>query len=398
MDTRTRRRPRRLDPRVADGLVALGLFVLLVLSFGTDVRAGQRPVEAWAWILGILLTAPYAVHRRAPWVALTVTLGALVAFSLMNYAPYPGLSAFALLFGLALHGQRRDSLLALVATVGAFSLALATQPAGIVALSDVISTILATAVAWLAGDNLRQRRLRWAAMEERARLLERERDDRDRAAVTAERLRIARELHDVVAHSMSVIAVQAGVGRHVIDRDRAAARDALGVIESTSRGALTEMRRMLGVLRQGDDAAMQPMPGLADIPALVAETRRAGLGVAVNSTGVVADVPAGVDLAAYRVVQEALTNVLKHGGPVAHVRLDCSEGRVELEVADEGRGERQGRHDTRGRETGIASGAGQGLIGMRERVELYGGTFEAGSRPGGGFRVHATLPYAAGSP
>jgi signal transduction histidine kinase len=268
----------------------------------------------------------------------------------------------------------------------------------VVAPSDVISTLLATAVAWLAGDNLRQRRLRWAAMEERARLLEREREDRDRAAVVAERLRIARELHDVVAHSMSVIAVQAGVGRHVIESDAAAARDALAVIESTSRGALTEMRRMLGVLRQGDEAAMHPMPGLADIPALVAETRRTGLGVAVESTGALADVPAGVDLAAYRVVQEALTNVLKHGGPVAHVTVACSEGRVELEVADEGRAERPSRQDSRGREIDVAPGAGQGLIGMRERVELYGGTFEAGSRPGGGFRVHATLPYAVGSP
>ena len=180
-------------------------------------------------------------------------------------------------------------------------------------------------MAWLAGDNLRQRRLRWAALEERTRMLEREREDRDRAAVAAERLRIARELHDVVAHSMSVIAVQAGVGRHVIETDVTAAREALGVIETTSREALVEMRRMLGVLRQGDEgAAMRPMPGLADIPALVAETRRAGLGVTLDSSGAVREVPAGVDLAAYRVVQEALTNVLKHGGPVAHVRVACS--------------------------------------------------------------------------
>jgi len=398
MDAWTRRRTWRVDPQVTDALVALAFFVLLVLSFSATVRAGQRPVDAWAWVLGVLLTAPYAVHRRAPWVALAVTLSALVAFSLLHFPPYPGLSAFALLFGLTLHGRRRDSLIALGATVLALCVALGTQPAGVVALSDVISTMLATAVAWLAGDNLRQRRLRWAAMEERARLLEREREDRDRAAVAAERLRIARELHDVVAHSMSVIAVQAGVGRHVIETDAAAARDALGVIESTSRGALTEMRRMLGVLRQGDEAALHPMPGLADIPTLVAETRRAGLGVAVESTGAVADVPAGVDLAAYRVVQEALTNVLKHGGPVAHVRVVCSEGRIELEVADDGRPDRERRDDGRGREVGIAPGAGQGLIGMRERVELYGGSFEAGPRPGGGFRVHATLPYAEGAP
>jgi signal transduction histidine kinase len=408
MDTRSRRRVPRVDPRVFDAGVAVVLFVLLALSFGASVRAGQRPVDAWAWVLGALLTAPYAVHRRVPWVALAVALAALVAFSLMHYAPYPGLSVFVLLFGITLHGRRRDSLVALGATAVAFVVALLAQPAGVVAVSDVISTMLATAVAWLAGDNLRQRRLRWEAMEERARMLEREREDRDRAAVAAERLRIARELHDVVAHSMSVIAVQAGVGRHVIDTDVAAARNALGVIESTSRDALTEMRRMLGVLRQGDEAAARrPMPGLADVPTLVVETRRAGLGVTLDSTGAVRDLPAGVDLTAYRVVQEALTNVLKHGGPVAHVRIACSDDRVELEVTDEGRPVSVGSGGSKGfggsagvgGSTGVGGSdpGGHGLLGMGERVALYGGSFEAMPRPGGGFRVHASLPYAAGS-
>jgi len=323
-----------------------------------------------------------------------VTFAALVAFSLLHYAPYPGLSVFVLIFGIALHGTRRDSLAALAAVVVAFVVALLAQPAGVVAVSDVISTMLATAVAWLAGDNLRQRRLRWEALEERTRMLEREREDRDRAAVAAERLRIARELHDVVAHSMSVIAVQAGVGRHVIETDVTAARDALGVIESTSREALVEMRRLLGVLRQENEgAAMRPMPGLADIPTLVAETRRAGLGVTLDSTGAVREVPAGVDLAAYRVVQEALTNVLRHGGPVAHVRVACSHDRVELEVTDEGRPRSTLIEPSRNAE----SGTGHGLLGMRERVALYGGSFEAAPRPGGGFRVHASLPYAVGS-
>lgn len=378
----------RIDPRIFDAGLAAVLFVLLALSFGASVRAGQRPVDAWTWALGVLLTAPYAVHRRVPWVALAVTLGALLTFSLLNYAPYPGLSVFVLLFGITVHGRRRDSLVALAATVAAFVVALLAQPAGVVALSDVVSTMLATAVAWLAGDNLRQRRLRWEAMEERARMLEREREERDRAAVTAERLRIARELHDVVAHSMSVVAVQAGVGKHVIETDQAAARDALGVIESTSRSALAEMRRMLGVLREGDEAAaMRPMPGLADIPALVRETRRGGLGVTLDSNCAEGELPAGVDLTAYRVVQEALTNVLRHGGPVAHVRVTCAEDHVELEVTDDGR--------PRGTEP-VDAEPGHGLVGMRERVALYGGSFEAGRRPGGGFRVHASLPYAAG--
>jgi signal transduction histidine kinase len=193
---------------------------------------------------------------------------------------------------------------------------------------------------------------------------------------------------------MSVIAVQAGVGRHVIETDLTAARDALGVIESTSREALVEMRRLLGVLRQENEgAAMRPMPGLANIPTLVAEARRAGLGVTLDSTGAVREVPAGVDLAAYRVVQEALTNVLRHGGPVAHVRVACSHDRVELEVTDDGPPRSTRIEPSRNAE----SGTGHGLLGMRERVALYGGSFEAAPRPGGGYRVHASLPYAVGS-
>ena len=384
----------RTDPRVLDALVAVVVLVSLVANFGVAPGAGQRPVDVLAWLLAGLMAAPYAVHRRMPWVALTVTLSALVAFSVLHYAPYPGLPVFVLLFGITLHGTRRDSVVAIAATTLAFLVALLAQPAGVAQAQDWTATLLATAVAWLAGDNLRQRRLRWAALEERTRMLEREREERDRAAVAAERLRIARELHDVVAHSMSVIAVQAGVGRHVIDADVGAARDALGVIEETSRGALAEMRRMLGVLRQGDEAAaLRPMPGLADIPTLVAETRRAGLGVTLDSTGEVGDLPAGVDLTAYRVVQEALTNVLRHGGPVAHVRVACSVGRVDLEVSDEGRAAAaSGGH----REPAGAEG-GHGLLGMGERVALYGGSFEAVPRPGGGFRVRASLPYAGGS-
>ncbi|WP_344949811.1 sensor histidine kinase [Terrabacter ginsenosidimutans] len=392
MESSTRRRWPRAGPRLTDAVVAVALLVVLVLSFGASVRAGQRPMDIWAWVLALMLTLPYAVHRRFPWAALAVVLTALLAWSLLHYAAYPGVSVFVLLFGLALHGRRRDSLLALGASGAALAVALAAQPVGVVTANDVISTFLATAVAWLAGDNLRQRRLRWSAMEERARLLEREREDRARAAVAAERLRIARELHDIVAHSMSVVAVQAGVGRHVIDTDVAAAGQALGVIEATSRDALVEMRRMLGVLRRGDEAAAtRPMPGLADLPALVAETRAAGLGVTLEWSGDVADVPAGVSLAAYRVVQESLTNVIKHGGPVAHVRVSCGEHEVELEVTDDGRRQQEHAASSRG------SSAGHGLVGMRERVELYGGSFHAAPRPGGGYGVQARLPYAAGS-
>ena len=390
MDSPGRRWRLRIDPRIFDAVLAVVLFGLLVASFGKAPTAGQHPVDVWAWLLAVLLTAPYALHRRAPWATLAITLGALLAFSFLHYPPYPGLGVFVLLFGITLHGTRRGSLVAFGATTIAFTAALISQSSAVVQAQDWYASLLSLAVAWLAGDNVRERRLRWASMEERTRMLEREREERDRAAVAAERLRIARELHDVVAHSMSVIAVQAGMGKHVIEADPTAARDALGVIESTSRSALTEMRRMLGVLREGDEsAATRPMPGLADIPTLVAETRRAGLGVTLDSGCREGELPAGVDLTAYRVVQEALTNVIKHGGPVADVRVACADGWVEVEVTDEGR-------PLEPPPPVAESGHGHGLVGMRERVALYGGTFEAERRPGGGFRVRACLPYAAG--
>lgn len=190
---------------------------------------------------------------------------------------------------------------------------------------------------------------------------------------------------------MSVIAVQSGVGHHIIDTDTEGAKNALAVIEATSRNSLTEMRRLLGVLRDGDEAvAVTPAPGLVDIPELVARTRRSGLGVTLDAPSRVSvDLPSGVALTAYRIVQEALTNVIKHGGPAAHVHVDYGPGEVTLEITDDGR--REGPVDG-------APGSGQGLIGMREGVAVYDDKFVAGARPGGGFRVSATLPYAGDSP
>jgi signal transduction histidine kinase len=399
MSQLTRPRVPRLDPRLFDALVAVGLFVVLVLSFPGPTTTGLRPADAGAWARALGLSMPYAAHRRLPWLALVVALGSLVTWALLHYAPYPGIGALVLLFGLTLHGTRRASLVAFSATVATLAVSLALQPAGVVVLADWISSLLAACVAWLAADNLRQRRARWAALEERALLLEREREERERAAVAAERLRIARELHDVVAHSMSVIAVQAGVGSHVIDQDVASAKAALATIETTSRDALAEMRRMLGVLRDGTEPVeVQPVHGLADLPSLAAQMRRTGLGVTLEApTGT--QVPACVDLTAYRVVQEALTNVLKHGGPVAHVRVGIDDELVTIEVTDDGSSAADsgpaGPAGPASPAARVAVGSGQGLAGMRERLSLYGGTFEAGPQLGGGFRVLASLPRDA---
>ena len=215
-------------------------------------------------------------------------------------------------------------------------------------------------------------------------MLDSEREERARRAVVDERLRIARELHDVVAHSMSVIAVQAGVGHHVLDSQPEEARRALAAIETTSRAALTEMRRLLGVLREEGQprAALSPAPGLADVPQLLTQVRQAGLDVTSIVTGQPADAPTPVGLTAYRIVQEALTNVLKHGGPRARVSIQYGPDEVRLEICDDGRRHPAPRQPAEG----------HGLIGMRERVAVFGGRLSAGSQPDGGYRVAAWLP------
>ncbi|HET9630746.1 MAG TPA: histidine kinase [Terrabacter sp.] len=395
------RRGPRLEPRAFDALVAAGLLGLLVLSFQGKVLPGQRPADLVAWAIALGLTAPYAFHRQHPTAATVVALAALLAWAALHVAPYPAIGLFVLVFGIALHGSRRGAVAAFGATLAALVVSLALQPSGVVQLDDWLTSLLAACVALLGGTTLRQRRQRWASLEERAHLLERERAERERAAVAAERLRIARELHDVVAHAMSVIAVQAGVGSHVIDRDVDSARSALRVIEQTSHEALVEMRRMLGVLRDDTEPVeVRPAPGIEDLPALVREMRRSGLGVTLHSSKNLA-VPPGVDLTAYRVVQESLTNVLKHGGPVAHVRVDVDEAQVTIEVTDDGRPTSAAARDlhpdprTAPEVTASGQGRGHGLLGMRERLALYGGTMEAGPRAGGGFRVSACVPTRA---
>jgi signal transduction histidine kinase len=223
------------------------------------------------------------------------------------------------------------------------------------------------------------------ALEAKNKELEAAQHELARQAVTEERLRIARELHDVVAHSMSVVAVHAGTGRMVARADPAAAERSLATIEDTTRSALAEMRQLLGVLRSadGDDpAALLPAPGLGDVHALVAEVVRSGVDVELRVHGVRPAVPPGVDLSAYRVVQEALTNVIKYAGPAkAFVDVRYTDSSVHVEVTDDGRGP-----------AAPAAPGGNGLVGMRERAAVHGGTLDAGPGDAGGFRVVARFP------
>jgi signal transduction histidine kinase len=376
------------NPWLVDGAVALLLLLQLVLPLAMKTPThGQHASDPAAYLLAVGMSAPFVAHRRAPMSSLAVVLSCLLIYAAVGYVAYPGVNAFVLLFGIALHSKRRRSLVAFAATAVVLAIALLLQPAGVVASSTVIETGLATVIAWLSGEYLRQRRARWVALRERNELLEREREERARQAVMAERLRIARELHDVVAHAMSVIAIQSGVGHHVARTQPAEAERALATIETINRAALVEMRRLLGVLRQEGDtaAATAPAPGLRDVPELIRQVADGGLSARLQITGAPADVPPGVDLSAYRIIQEALTNAIKHGGPNADVTLSYTADDVRLEVTSDA-------SPIKDRGPHLVT-AGHGIIGMRERVAVFGGEFSATTRPGGGFRVAARLPF-----
>ncbi|MBE1532937.1 sensor histidine kinase [Actinomadura algeriensis] len=249
--------------------------------------------------------------------------------------------------------------------------------------SFVMLTVMIAGV-WLLGLHMRTRRAYLRSLEERAERLERERDAEVKMAMAAERAGIARELHDVVAHNVSVIVVQADGASYAIEHDVDRAKQALEAISTTGRYALGEMRRLLGVLREDDDAgAYAPQPGVAELDDLVGQVRASGLPVTFEVAGTPPDLSQGRQLTVFRIVQEALTNTLKHGGPrvSATVRLDYRWDAVEIKVDDDGRGA-----------AAADDGRGHGLMGMRERAAVYGGTVRAAPRAGGGFEVQARIP------
>jgi signal transduction histidine kinase len=292
-------------------------------------------------------------------------------------------------YSVAVYGDRWVSLAGLV--VAEVGLVANQLTPGRFQAPTVVGNALFIGAAWLLGHFIGVRRLYVLQLEERTAELEQAREELARRAVVEERLRLARELHDVVAHAMSVIAVQSGVGAHVANTQPKEAAKALAAIEATSRAALEELRRLLGVLRQADEPQgdLAPVPGLADLDVLLAEVTKAGLAVKLQINGTRPPLPAGVDLSAYRIVQEALTNVVKHAGSArAQVVVGYGDQDVTVEVIDDGRRAVTSASDGQ-------AGTGHGLIGMRERVQAFGGDLEAGPRPGGGFRVAARLPLAA---
>jgi signal transduction histidine kinase len=257
--------------------------------------------------------------------------------------------------------------------------------------TGLLSLIPISGLAWGVGYAYENHRRRTAELEERAARLEREQETEARAAVAEERSRIAREMHDVVAHSLSVMVVQAEAAEAMLDVDPERARRPLAAVQGTGREALTELRRMLGALREADDDApsLAPQPGLAGLDALAEHVREAGLPVVVRIEGDPRPLPAGIDLSAFRIVQEGLTNVLKHAGPArAEVLVRYDDDGIALKVSDDGRGA-----------GGVRENGGHGLVGMRERVAVYGGELSAGPRPGpeGGFALSARLPLEPGA-
>ncbi|MFB7592094.1 sensor histidine kinase [Streptomyces sp. NPDC056169] len=352
-----------------------------VLFFG--VQAGPfRSTELRLVLIttGIGMLLPLA--RRRPETALGLLLVGLFAAATTRPAPelvyLPVLAADVGVGWLAARRPLRVAVpAALVALLAQIGTALYTTSGQNVFVTTSLALALALLTAGLLGRSVRERRTH--ASELRARTAA--------EAVTAERLRIARELHDVIAHSIGVIAIQAGVGRRVIDTQPAEARNALATIETTSRETLAGLRRTLGALRASamdTPAPRDPAPGLADLDRLVASTADAGVRVEVRHLGGPGrSLPPEVDLAAYRIVQESLTNVVRHAStPACRVTVDRSEDTLLVEIADDG----PAKPPT------AATGAGYGIVGMRERAALLGGRFSAGPRPGGGFHVTAALP------
>jgi len=360
---------RRGDQALAGAITALALVETALL----DESAGARLATA---ALAVSLGAAAARRVRMPLLFLgLLVVASVVATTLPTPDSVASIGLFLLLavYSAGAQTSGRGTLLAGGLTFVLYVNMFAIDPEGIY-LEAIVFNALLLGSPWVAGRAVRRRRLSERRVEQEK--------ARAEAAIVEERARIARELHDVVAHSISVMILQARGGRRVLESEPADAREAFAIIERSGHQALEEMRRLLGMLRRSDaELAFAPQPTLKELERLVEQVQAAGLPVQVAVEGEPRELPPGVDLAAYRIVQEALTNALKHAGPArVRVLLRYRADELELEIADDGPG------------TGDGSRAGQGLIGMRERVSVYGGELQTGRRPGGGYALRARLP------
>jgi signal transduction histidine kinase len=372
---------------MVDALLATIFLVLVLVSHFFSKNSSTVHLHdptALSVLVTIGVAVPYYWRRRAPLPVLLVSETCVVFLTVARYQT--GAGPWVLLVGVytvAAWCSARERVIGAAAVLIGLTIAVVAGIPGGNGV-DAIFEYVVFAAAYLFGSTMRNRRLYAEELEARANSIERQRTEETKRVLSEERLRIAQELHDVVAHSMGVIAVQAGVGAHVIDTEPGEAKKALEAISQTSRATLTEIRRLLGVLREDQGASYEPAPGLADLDRLVRDMAGAGLETHVCVEGTATELPPGADFTAYRIVQEALTNVLKHAGPAqATIVVGYEPDALRLEVLDDGLGAVNGR----------GGPGGHGLLGMRERVGVYGGTFEAGPRIGGGYRVAVRLPY-----
>ncbi|GIJ23730.1 sensor histidine kinase [Micromonospora lutea] len=379
----------RRNPLVGDALLAVGLVLgEVVFTLLTPREFWPRPLPtALGW--SVLCAVPVVLRRVTPWSALLAVLATLSLPFLVGAAPATQSFALVVLtYTMAAYRPIRPALLAAVglwlpvAVVNALL-----PPEGIPQVGSaflIANNILVGIVSFSVGRTVHARRSSTEALRERARVAEANQRALAEQAVADERRRIARELHDVVAHHVSVMGVLATGVRRVLRRDPDGADEAMATIEETSRATLRELRRLLDVLRTEAEPAAElaPQPGIAGIEALTDQVREAGLPVTLTVTGVPGQLEEGVALTVYRIVQEALTNALKHAGTAtAQVRVGFGDDAVEVEITDTGRGPSPRTDQT-----------GHGLVGMRERVALYGGILHIGARSGGGYRVYARIP------
>ena len=375
----------RLETRGRELLLAVAMTVAvefeLVLSGRVDT-VGQVAAA-------LLITAPLAVRFRWPLPALSAVVGGLVLVGALDGHPLSGsgLPAVAVLLALYGLGSRAGAVrLALGACLSPAALFAAFRLSGADVGTSLAVPVLLTGVGLVVGRALGVLRFEADEFAEREARLHRERDERARVAVAEERRRIARELHDVIGHSISVMGVQAGAVRSVLRDDQVREREALLAVERAGRQAVGEMHRLIGLLRAADETLDGPAPSLSQVEQLVADMRNAGLTVTLSVHGDTHSLPPGADLAGYRIVQEALTNVLKHApGASVETRVCCTEQELVIDVVDDGGGGNSSR-------AGSQNSSAHGLLGMRERVALYGGELVTGPRPGRGFAIRARIP------
>ncbi len=358
------------------------LVLAVVLTIAALAQAAIAPIAATpvAVLIALATTAPVAVRRTRPVLAALVSTGAgLIPSDGYVYVGY--VVAFIVFYSVAVYVPDGRRVVAVVA--GGAAIAVAASVIHGAVFGEYFGALSAVVAPAVVGRFVRFHRAQARRLAELTEHLELERERNVARALVDERARIARELHDVVAHTVSVIAIQADAAEAALDLEPARAREPLEVIRRSATDALAEMRRLLAVLRaDGEDGELAPQPGLAQLNVLLDRARKLGVSVVLEVTGEARPLPASVDLSVYRIIQEALTNVGKHaGGAPATVRLQWAPHALEVEIRDQGTASKPNGH-------------GHGLVGMRERARIHGGSLTAGPSPEGGFRVHAEMPYS----